>query len=426
MGGESSYVYKKVVNYIIVVGMGNVLKYFTYIIIVFSIVTLIDLSNKAGQNVIMLGVMSICPIVLLAKIRNVELNDLIFAVLFILLLLSYYLHPNTFRLSTVLFSGMFMAQFVTYKILSKRYIDIYLYRKLLVSLIYLFFAVLVVQQISRLGGIPVFNSWNYEELKFNSLAQEPSALPPTIIIMLFSIIKVDEVMQGHSVQFKTHFRCNSKLWLAFFYMIFTCGSTTGIFILPIFLIYFYRKKVLINLPLICISLIIIFYVFSFISPFVIDRLIAVSTALLSLDPLMIYDADQSASARLAPYLIYFADMNIFSSDFWFGHGVDYGVSHLSYILLGFVDEERTFGIGGLVNFMYDYGFIAFVLLIVYLRRNIFKSFFSYDFLLWFLIFTVQSFNVSLFWLPVILMYTNNMLEIRYANHNVFKSNNLKV
>lgn len=394
--------------------MNKYLRRFTYIIIIFALVTLLDFSNNAGQNIIMLCVMGVCPIILFFKIWRIEANDFLIFTVLLILLFSYYIHPEQFRLSTVLYSGMFIIQFVTYKALAKQYINIYSFRKLLVVLLYLFFVVLVIQQISRLAHLPEFNSWHYKEFKMNSLAQEPSALPPTIIIMFYSIVKVDEILLGRGVTFKEHFKKCRRLWILFFYMIFTCGSTTGIFILPIFLLYFWRKDVIKKLPTIAISLVALVYVFSLISPFVTERMIAIVNALASLDPMKIYEADSSASARLAPYLIYFNDIDLFSLDFWLGHGVDYGISHMSLFLLGYVDEERVSGIGGLVNFAYDYGFIAFILFLIYLRKNIFR-FKSFDFILWLFVFTVQGFNISLFWAPIILMYTTKLLALKSKN-----------
>lgn len=392
--------------------MNNILKKFTYLIIIFSIITLLDFSNESGQNMIMICVMSVCPIILIANIGKIEKNDILIFFILAILFSSYYLHPEDFRISTVLFSGMFIIQFVTYKVLAKKYINIHSYRKLLVILIYLFLIVLIVQQISRLAHIPEFNSWHYKEFKMNSLAQEPSALPPTIIIIIYSIVKVDEIILKQNLNFKEHFEKNKRLWLAFFYMIFTCGSTTGIFIMPILLLYFYRYKILSKVPYLLIVFVLIFYAYSIISPFITERMTSIFTALMSFDPIKIYEADQSASARLAPYLIYLNEINLFDINFWFGHGIDYGINHMSFVLRGIEDEERTSGIGGIINFAYDYGFIAFILFVIYLRKNIFK-FKSFDFVVWLFIFTIQSFNVSLFWIPILLMYTNKILKNKY-------------
>lgn len=392
--------------------MNKLLRFFPYIIIIFSIIVLLDFSNDAGQNIIMIAVMTICPIIMMTNLTKIEKNDIIAFAVLLLLFLSYYIHHESFRLSTILYSGMFIIQFITYKILAKRYIDICSYRKLLVILIYLFFGVLIVQQISRLAHLPEFNSWYYSEFKMNSLAQEPSSLPPTIIIILYSIVKIDEIYLNHNITLKKHFKSNKFLWIAFLYMIFTCGSTTGIFILPIFLLYFYRNHIVKKIPLISISFLLIYYVFSFISPFITERMGVIIEALISLDPIKIYEADPSASARLAPYLIYFKDINFFDINFLFGHGIDYGINYMSLVLRGIEDENRNSGIGGFINFAYDYGFIALILFIVYLRKNIFK-FKSFDFIIWFLIFTTKPFNMSLFWVPILLMYTNKLLRNKY-------------
>ena len=73
------------------------------------------------------------------------------------------------------------------------------------------------------------------------------------------------------------------------------------------------------------------------------------------------------------------------------------------------------GIGGLVNFLYDYGLIAFVAIILYLKRICFHSLFSYEFIAWLLIYSINGFNLSLLWGSILFFGVNKYFERIYLN-----------
>ena len=245
----------------------------------------------------------------------------------------------------------------------------------------------------------------------NSLAQEPSYFAPTLILLLFGLIRLEEITIQKSLTFIDHFKSNKVIWLGFFYAIITSFSATNIFISPFIVLYFYRKRFFKYVPVLSIGLICFYAIFRFISPDNFIRFELILGTIFSFDPHAVYEADQSGSARIAPYFFYLNDIDFSKISFWMGYGIDYAANYMSYELRGF-EEGSESGIGGIINFIYDYGFIWFLVTLSFFKMNVFKSFLSFEFLIWIVIFSVQSFNVSIFWSFFLIMFAINDFEKR--------------
>ena len=86
-----------------------------YLILFFTVVVIHIFANEAGQNMLMLGVMGYCAILLPSRIRRTDAWDLLPILIFVIMFCSQYIHPKEFRLSTVLYSAMFMIQCVVFR-----------------------------------------------------------------------------------------------------------------------------------------------------------------------------------------------------------------------------------------------------------------------------------------------------------------------
>ena len=266
----------------------------------------------------------------------------------------------------------------------------------------------------ELGNIRGFNRFGYfaERWKMNSLAQEPSCLPPSMMLLLLSYVKMQQIQMGNKFNLKQMWKNDKLFWTAGLYTMIGCGTTTGIFITPVFGAYFFKKQILKKLPLIALGLMGIFTFFSYVFPYVVVRFNNIFHAIWSIDPTLMYAADSSASARIAPYMFLIHEFDLFDFNFLFGHGVDYANHYFSLMLVG-QELGGEIGIGGLVNFLYDYGLIAFIIFIIYIKRICFHSFFSYEFIIWLLIYSVNPFNTSLLWASILFLGVNKYFEMRY-------------
>jgi hypothetical protein len=362
----------------------------------------------------MIGVMGACACILPTRITRCDKWDLLLLVIFLIQLSSYYIHPKAFRLSTVLYSGLFYVQIITFRTLAKDYLRVETYNKFVKALIYLFFIVLIIQQLSELAHIDGFNRFGFFEArwKMNSLAQEPSFLPGSMILLMLSYVRTSILLSGEKTyDIKNKFKEDKYIWLAFFYTVVGCGTTAGIFALPFFLLYFVKDKVIRKLPFFATAVILLFLLISFLFPYVQERFNNVFSVITKMDPYEMYDQDPSASARIAPYMFLLKEFT-FSKDFIWGHGIDYATHYFSFELVG-EELDAGIGIGGIVNFLYDYGFIAFILFMLYLRHTTLKSFLSYNALLWFGVFSISQINIALCWAFIAFMESNAILEAKH-------------
>ena len=396
--------------------MAKFYKFLTICILLFTTVVLHDFSNSGGQNMIMIGVMFLCVFVLPFRLKLFDFWDLLLFTIFLLEMTQSIIHPANFRLSTVLYSALFMVQFAMLKVLTPRYLRMKDYVKLIRGLIYLFTAVLILQQLSELVGVEGFNRNGLfsARWKMNSLAQEPSSLPPIIMLLLLSYTKMKELALGKSLSLKESIIGDKKLWFAGLYTSIGCGTTSGIFVVPIFLLYFFRKHLIKYLPHFAFLGGALVGAFAVLFPYAVERFVAILNVIGTMDPNLLYAADPSGSARIAPYMIAIQEFDLADRYFWLGHGVDYATFHFSSILVG-QELDAEIGIGGIINFFYDYGAIAFLCFILYIRKYCFNSFWSFNFLLWVLVFSVSPFNTASAWFPLFYMMINNTFEKKCRN-----------
>ena len=91
----------------------------TLMIIFFNLVVLHDFSNSSGQNQLLLIVLFISPLIVLINFSQLEKKDLIVVPIIGIMLFSYVLYPEKFRFTTVIYSILFILQFLAFKGLIK-------------------------------------------------------------------------------------------------------------------------------------------------------------------------------------------------------------------------------------------------------------------------------------------------------------------
>lgn len=343
---------------------------------------------------------------------------------FILFLFGLYffgsLHPEKFRLSTVLYTCLFVTTFLFYrKNLKRNIIRPNKLLKFIKFIIYAYTATMILQQLQFYGNMEVFNKavWqitidalNDGKLKFNSLALEASNVPLIMIALLYAYISLDEVKNGKKYKIKELWVNEKKIIICTIITIIGTRSTTAIFILGLFFLRYITKETLRKYFPYVISIIVIFGVgiINFI-PLIVERLINVIYYVIQLDYMSLIQADGSAACRIAPHFIYWSDFNILDSNTWIGHGIDSLTRKTTYMILG--DPDRKVGAENIMCFVYDYGLIMGIWLFMLMKKLIFKKILSYDFLLYILGFSILTLNHYVFWLYMIIMYTINYYRL---------------
>jgi hypothetical protein len=324
-----------------------------------------------------------------------------------LLFISYLSAPSQFRVSTVIYSCMFIWTFILYKrLIYAKSISINTYKKTLKCIITSYFIVLVIQQTSYVLGLPIPNiNFAEEGFKLNSLSYEASYVAALLPLVMLSIIKSDEIIQNKSAEITAHFRSEKQTWAMFLYTIFTCGASTVFFTFPIFILYLFKKKISITEFVGILTVIFAgIYLINTFNPTLFDRQSRLIPAFISLESKKIIETDRSASTRIIPFLEFYGKLKSIDASLIWGYGVDYSKQQFSKIIVN--DSKREIGAGGMVAFIIDYGLIAGLLFLTSLIKLTSKSIWSYESLLYFSCFFIFGFNNYLTWSYLALMTTN--------------------
>ena len=126
-------------------------------------------------------------------------------------------------------------------------------------------------------------------------------------------------------------------------------------------------------------------------------------ATFTLDVSTIIEADHSASFRIIPFIILFGRLSVSSSDGLFGHGVDYVSTFLSKSTYGMPDGYTG---GGLFQVWMEFGFISFVLFIIFSIKSTFNKNDYYTLIFWVILVFLNGLNNQVVWLCIVLLFTN--------------------
>lgn len=380
--------------------------------------------NGDGMNFILIGVMAVVPFALIFPYPMIKKNENYFFLLYGLMLFAGLRHYETFRLSTVLYSLMYILTFLYYfRLLNKNIVTVDLYLKIITFLIWAFFVVMVVQQLCMVLNIPIFNYRVGEDstTKFNSLASEPSYFGKIITLLMLSYISVKEIYLKRTYDFFQDIRLDKKVWFIFFYQMLFCGSSFAIVLLLIILLKYVKFKV--GNVFIAIFLSSAVFIFIMSNKLVaVERVSKIVTEVVTFNEDRIFDADQSGAFRIVPTILYIKKFDIFDVDLWLGKGVDY-TGNLMPTLMQALDDV-SFNVGLFPSYLWDYGLICtFMLIFIIFKFSINKKS-PIEFVLWFVIILDAPFNTQLFWITFILMTTNKFLQNKYYKIK-FSGNNKK-
>lgn len=369
--------------------------------------------NEARMNLLLVGVMIASPIFLL-QTQRLQKHVLWLIGLPLWMILSQVLiHPDTLRWSTLLFGVLYCIFFIVYgSVLSDHRVTLERYQRLLRGLIYAYAAVLLLQQLCVLFGLPIINVSNYdlaEPWKLNSLTSEPSHSAFFMaMLMTCYLISVDSYALGRS-SLVISFRKYTLVWVAFLWSMTTMISASAMVMLIIVLTPFVSWRSLIQLSAVVIVAFTAAYQIG-VRPVV--RSVDLALATLQMDEALMAKADHSGSLRILPSIFCIKQIDFSSLEGWIGgRGIDYGKAMMYRYVPG-VPEGYTGG--GMFLFALEYGMIAFLII------SIFSFRLCYDprhkvisILMWALfVLLLGGMNMQLSWCCIALLYTNKQLRSR--------------
>lgn len=366
--------------------------------------------NKDAMNYILIGIMCLVPFLLFWQFPSLRKSELLIFLLLGMIIFSAFRHLETYRWSTILYSLMYVLTFIYYTRLIKSVpITVESYLKIVKFLLWAFFSVMLIQQISALLNLPIPNYRIGESstFKVNSLASEPSYFGKIITVLMISFISIKEFRLNHRYNLFKDTKEDRIIWIIFFYQMIFCGSSFAILLLVFFLLRFIKLRLKTIVLFFFVSFMVIITVTS-IDLTAVQRLTKIGQAILSFDESNIFNADQSGAFRIVPSILYLKQINLASPDFWLGAGIDYTRSTMPTIMPAL--NENGFNVGLFPAFIWDFGFIATILLIWFVLKFAITKKYPIDFLIWFIIVLDAPFNTQLFWITLILMSTNKFLQ----------------
>ena len=360
--------------------------------------------GEGNRNLLLIAVMVLSPIIILYFGKFDRINPWLILFLVSIIIFPLIHQPQSMRWSTVLYSVMFCLTFMAYnELLNRSYFTPHNYLKLLKNLILAYFVVLLIQQFCVLAGLPIFNLSNYDTnnpWKLNSLSAEPSHSARIVALLMYCYINIKEVVTHHKYNFKVEIKKDKWVWIAFIWTMVTMGSGTAFLFLIIVFLKFIRLRNLVSIFIFALTILILVNYFEITS---FERTYKTVIATLTLDEQTIVEADHSASIRIVPMIILAKMVDLTNLNGWFGHGIDY-VSSFMYERISGVKEG--FSGGGMFQLFIEYGFISFILFIIFSSLSSYRKGDYISAVFWFMLVFAYGVNGQIVWLSIILLYTN--------------------
>lgn len=330
------------------------LKNLAFYLLVIMCIQYIPLESRAGVSPIKVATMAIMPIVFITHFKASKAVGIAFIYMLYIMYTAYFLHPSSFRASTVIYTFMFFTTYATFYnlIWVEQVFDMDEFLVFLRRFILVLAGVLIAQQAFHLIGIRQFALLNMTQvlkrgiMAGNSLSYEPSSLARTLGVLYYAYLKCHEYKQGHPINIQQIFNVEHRwVTIAFGWAMFTMGSGTAFICLGVLSLYFMKGAYFVFAIPIFIG---VYFLLSYYEVEQFQRATTVAEATMTGDVDEVVEADGSASERVAPLLNTINRLDLNSEDSWFGHGVDYSL----------IARKKGIRMMGEID---DYGLIAFII-----------------------------------------------------------------
>lgn len=365
--------------------------------------------GEGNRNVVLIAFMFISP--LFFRKLSVSPNILILlSFAFSIVLLPTLSNEDAIRWSTIFYSLMFCALFISYdSYLRSNKLRITTFLAVIRKLIIAYALVLLTQQICVLLNLPIPNLSNYDlnnRWKLNSLSAEPSHSARIVGLLMLCHIVGERLAMRLGTPMAITQKQTGLLWLCFLWVMTTMLSATALVMLCLVLLVYFRNF---DLRFLLPTLVMIGVAMMVTPEELTSRALGTAQALLTLDYKQVLAADHSGGLRLAPMMILASKVEVFSAQGLFGNGIDSTSIALSNYIWG---VEEGFTGGGLLSLWYEYGFISFALYVVFTFKTVGATKSLGNFLIWLMLIFLAPVNSQMTWLTICLMYSLNIFEMR--------------
>lgn len=374
------------------------------ILFVYSTSLLVFLTENQ-LNLLQVAVLALVSVRNIGKLKCGRSELCLFG--FISCLLISILYTGIFKMTSFVYTCCFIISFLVLKsYIDNGKISLRHFTLIIKFIFYSYAIVLFIQQISYLLGLPVFNGgWAvYDRGSCNSLANECSHTSRIIILLAISYIYLQEISTGKKYTLSRLLKEDRRFFLVFSYLELTTVSGTGVICFILFFFFFIKPK---NVLIIAGIMGGFYVLIQNVDIPAFSRIRALIDVIFSLDTDAIRLADNSASARINPYIYYVEDFNISSIKTWLGYGYGYSQPMLIERVIGY-PTEYTSGAGGVYPVLfYDYGLIAGLAFMNILFKFCFRRKTFFYLILWLIIFASTDLNTYMQWLFISVTYAVN-------------------
>ena len=369
----------------------NLRNFAIFLLVLFNI-QYIPLESRGGVSLVKVAAMAFCPLIFFLKTFKLGKIFMWMALYYGLVMLAAWMHPETFRATTVIYLAMFILMFITYHnlIYLEEKITFDLFLKVVKGMIMAFTICLVLQQISIRMGYPIMPIINLVQILdrgigANSLSFEPSSAARTMAVLFLAMLRLYEIKFGHAPTVKELYIEARWPTLGFLWSMLTMGSGTAFVALALLAFYFIKRNYALTiLPI----LIILYFIVPYIEFTPLQRAYEAVNAAMTLDTDEVIETDTSAATRIAPMINTIINLDLMDFQTWFGHGVDY----VSTIRNANIRNQLV-----MIGSIQEYGLLSFIISIVMVFSCVIKKFVSIETLLFTFLFGFSLYNISYIW-----------------------------
>lgn len=322
-------------------------------------------------NGLLVSMIGLSPVILVCFKRKILEED----ILLLLVLLFMFIFAFTkvgFRPISYLYSVCFVAAYLCLResFLQNKF-PMFRMQRILRNILYAFAIVLFIQQLCVIAGIkPINQLFGFEnKWKLPSLAQEPSHMAIFVFFFMYSYMLISEKLLGHKYRLSDA-KKEKWVWIAYFWCMLTCQSTSAIMYCGLMFLRFLKPRTILKSGIGLVIAIVPIYLFLRETP-AFQRVVLFSEAFFTLDINKINDADHSAAYRFFPLFYLLNHLDVFNSEFWFGHGLDFGKETLNEYALYVSNDvayDGNINIGGFFSYILDYGMLCFLTLCLAIKK----------------------------------------------------------
>lgn len=391
-------------------------KYILYLFLSLNItISYFILGNDT--NALLLFMIGVSPIMLLTEKRTLDKVDLLMSSLLLVMFVCGY-SKSSFRLVSYLYSLCFVSSFICLKDSFHRgYFPLVRMQRIIRNLLYAYAIVLLVQQLCVIVGIQPINQYFgfADKWKLPALAQEPSHMAIFMFFFMYSYMLISEKILGHKYCLADA-KKERWIWLAYFWCMLSSQSTSAIIYCS--LLFLRYLKIQTVLKYVAVGIIVVSICGLILkNSEAVQRAISFGEAFLTFDIVKIDAADHSAAYRFFPMFYLLNHFDVLSSDFWFGHGLDFGKETLNAFaqyVSGDVTYDGHVNMGGFFGYILDYGMLCFLILGLAIKKAIkgIEDTWLVIFYIWLNLFI--GFNMQLFWSSTVLMSYLAMCKRKYC------------